>query len=201
MTEPRSGAMIRLIFPLFPMQKAAIAWPRRRASGMSSSSRRQSAAVPAWVTILTIAGRVRHARRQLRLQEFRGRRSGEVVPGDDQPRRAAGERGDELCLQGGIGGRFDIHIIGAQAHRLREERHPFLFRPGESSALLTASVRDDHRGAPGGEEPLQVGVRHPVDPELDEIGERRGALHLLDGLRGPCGGDGDADHGSSSPRG
>ena len=38
------------------MQKAAIAWPFWRARGMSSRTRRQSAASLAWVTILTTAG-------------------------------------------------------------------------------------------------------------------------------------------------
>ncbi len=75
------------------------------------------------------------------------------------------------------------------------------FGAGESPALLAASVRDDHRAAPRPEQTLQVGSRDPVDPELDAIGQGRRALHPLDGRSGRPGGDGDADHGSSSPRG
>jgi hypothetical protein len=101
----------------------------------------------------------------------------------------------------GVGGRFDIHIIGAQTHRFLEALDTFLLRPDEFSALFPAPVRDDHRGAACGQEPFQIGPRNSVDPELDKVGQKSGTLHPLNGRIGCRGGDGDADHGSSSPRG
>ena len=193
--------MIRLTLPALPMQNALIAWPFCSARGMSSRTRRQSAAVSAWVTILTIAGASAMHSASFASQEFGGGRPGEVVPGDDQFCGSAGERGAEFRLQCGVGRRFDIHVVGSEARGFPKDRDPFRLRPGEIPALFPAPVRDDHRAAPCLEQSLQVGVGDPVDPELDAIGQGCGPLHPLDGRSGRRGGDGDADHGSSSPRG